>query len=422
MPDPIVYGFPRSTFVNIVRLILTHKDVTYQFHDLEPVMGKPDHLALHPFNRVPILRHGDLTIYETSAIAVYVDEAFDGAHLTPKDFKTRARMNQWVSAVNSYYYPYMIYHVTHERLVFPRARHRLRREGRRACAAQGRNGALGRRTRACPRQKLPVGRRAHDRGFLSAAEHLCVQPDGRGTVPVSEVSGVLPVAGTHGQSAGNPKGARRRATRSDPTCPRMGELAPAEILTAKRRCRGGRPPLGSTHGEAQAPRQTASPSKPCATLGISEAIAHGRNNLARTLRQRHEVIMSLKTAGVIEIPGAAGSAFDHGTFDTKSRRAFIAHTKRSTIEVIDPDAGRHITTLPGFPGAAGAVADDGEILVTNRGSASIAWLDAATLRTRSVLATAARPNGAAIVKRLALRIAACIGDEKETPTLQAFRL
>src|SRR5437762_13073828 len=119
MPDPIVYGFPRSTFVNIIRLILTHKDVVYSFHDLEPVMGKPDHLALHPFDRVPILRHGDLTVYETSAIATYVDEAFAGAHLTPKDVRARARMNQWISAVNSYYYPYMIYHVTHERLVYP---------------------------------------------------------------------------------------------------------------------------------------------------------------------------------------------------------------------------------------------------------------------------------------------------------------
>ena len=28
-------------------------------------------------------------------------------------------MNQWISSVNSYYYPYMIYHVTHERLVYP---------------------------------------------------------------------------------------------------------------------------------------------------------------------------------------------------------------------------------------------------------------------------------------------------------------
>ncbi len=119
MPDPIVYGFPRSTYVNIVRLVLVHKEVPYVFHDLEPVMGKPEHLALHPFNRVPILQHGDFAVYETSAITAYVDEAFDGPRLTPQDARARARMNQWISAVNSYFYPYMIYHVTHERLVYP---------------------------------------------------------------------------------------------------------------------------------------------------------------------------------------------------------------------------------------------------------------------------------------------------------------
>jgi glutathione S-transferase len=119
MSNPIVYGFPRSTYVNIVRLVLTYKGVAYTFQDLEPVMGKPEHLALHPFDRVPILRHGDVTVYETSAIASYIDEAFVGPRLTPQDVRVRARMNQWVSAVNSYYYPYMIYHVTHERLVFP---------------------------------------------------------------------------------------------------------------------------------------------------------------------------------------------------------------------------------------------------------------------------------------------------------------
>ena len=119
MSDPIVYGFIQSTFVNIVRLVLTHKDVPYTFHDLESVMGKPEHLALHPFNRVPILGHGDFTVYETSAIVSYIDEAFAGPKLTPRDVRARARMNQWISAVNSYYYPYMIYHVTHERRVFP---------------------------------------------------------------------------------------------------------------------------------------------------------------------------------------------------------------------------------------------------------------------------------------------------------------
>ena len=73
--------------------------------------------------------------------------------------------------------------------------------------------------------------------------------------------------------------------------------------------------------------------------------------------------MPLKKIGTIAIPGAAGSEFDHAAFDAKSRRVFIAHTARDCVEVIDHDAGRHLATLPGFPGVAGAVADDGQILI-----------------------------------------------------------
>lgn len=120
MSEPIVIGFPGSTYVHIVRLVLTHKDVPYTFRDLEPEMGTPTHLALHPFGRIPVLQHGDLTLYETSAIVTYLDETFEKPALQPKSARERARMNQWISSVNSYYYPYMIYHVTHERLVFPR--------------------------------------------------------------------------------------------------------------------------------------------------------------------------------------------------------------------------------------------------------------------------------------------------------------
>jgi len=78
--------------------------------------------------------------------------------------------------------------------------------------------------------------------------------------------------------------------------------------------------------------------------------------------------------------------------------------------------------LPGFPGAAGAVADDGQILVTNRGSASVALLDANTLETRATYRTGGRPNGAVIVAQSGLGIAACIGGDGETPTLQLFEL
>src|SRR5437667_12768595 len=117
MTDVAVLGFPRSTYVHIVRLVLAQKGVAHSFRDLEPEMGSAAHLALHPFNRVPILQHGDFTLYETSAIAAYVDEAFDGPALQPKDARPRARMNQWISAVNSYYYPYMIHPLSHERPV-----------------------------------------------------------------------------------------------------------------------------------------------------------------------------------------------------------------------------------------------------------------------------------------------------------------
>jgi hypothetical protein len=116
------------------------------------------------------------------------------------------------------------------------------------------------------------------------------------------------------------------------------------------------------------------------------------------------------------------SDFDHAAFDPKTRRVFIAHAARDCIEVIDHDAKRHIATLPGFPGVAGAVADDGDILTTNRGAATITWLDAATYEVKGVFPSGRQPNGAAIVKHLGLGIAACIGDADQGPVLQTINL
>jgi glutathione S-transferase len=119
MADPIVYGFQRSTYVNIVRLVLTHKDVRFQFNDLESRMGTAEHLALHPFNRAPILEHDGWRVYETIAIITYIDDAFDGPRLQPAAARDRARMMQWIGAVGSYYYYWFVYHLAHERIVFP---------------------------------------------------------------------------------------------------------------------------------------------------------------------------------------------------------------------------------------------------------------------------------------------------------------
>ncbi len=63
-----------------------------------------------------------------------------------------------------------------------------------------------------------------------------------------------------------------------------------------------------------------------------------------------------------------------------------------------------------------------DVLVTNRGAASLASVDALTLETRITLNTAPRPNGVAIVRHLGLGVVACIGDEAHHPELQVLSL
>ncbi len=70
MSNVTLFGFPRSTFVKVVGLILTAKGVTYSFHDTEEEMYLPIHLQRHPFGRVPALQHDDFMLYETSASAM----------------------------------------------------------------------------------------------------------------------------------------------------------------------------------------------------------------------------------------------------------------------------------------------------------------------------------------------------------------
>ena len=140
------------------------------------------------------------------------------------------------------------------------------------------------------------------------------------------------------------------------------------------------------------------------------------------LRDFQGTSMPLAVTGIIEMLGSAGVPFDHGAFDLKTRRVFVAHTGCNSVEVIDHDSRRHVGTLRNFPEAAGVVADEGHVLVTNRGSASLAWVDGDTLETRAVFGTGLRPNGVAIVPDRQLAAVACIGDETHSAKLQVLSL
>jgi glutathione S-transferase len=82
------------------------KGVPYQLKPLPP--HAPEVAAIHPFGKIPVLKHGDFELCESKAIATYIDRAFDGPPLFPQQPRDLARAEQWVSIVNTLMDPVMI--------------------------------------------------------------------------------------------------------------------------------------------------------------------------------------------------------------------------------------------------------------------------------------------------------------------------
>jgi glutathione S-transferase len=117
MTDVTIYGPAMSTYVRAARLACAEKGVSHAIEEVE--FGSEAHRKLHPFAKVPAMRHGDFVLYETEAICRYIDRAFAGPALQPTDIKALARMDQWLSAVRDYVYPVIIEELVWERLVVP---------------------------------------------------------------------------------------------------------------------------------------------------------------------------------------------------------------------------------------------------------------------------------------------------------------
>ena len=117
MTELVILGNPLSTYTRSARMACEEKGVGYTLEAVDP--STPEHRGVHPFGKIPALRHGDFGLYETMAICRYVDEAFDGPPLQPAEVAGRALMMQWMSATLDYLYPAMIRKLVFERLVAP---------------------------------------------------------------------------------------------------------------------------------------------------------------------------------------------------------------------------------------------------------------------------------------------------------------
>lgn len=103
----ILHGPAYSTYTRTVRMALAEKGVGYELREVDVMRGAgtaPDHLARHPWGKVPAFEHDGFTLFETFATGRYVDEAFPGPSLQPAEARRRARMTQICGVVDSYAY------------------------------------------------------------------------------------------------------------------------------------------------------------------------------------------------------------------------------------------------------------------------------------------------------------------------------
>jgi len=103
MSEFTVHSIPGSPFGRSVLAMLEEKKVPYRLAPVAPgTLKTPEHLALHPFGRVPVLVHNGFRLYETQAILRYLDRVLPQPALTPTDMKRAARMDQAMN-VNDWY-------------------------------------------------------------------------------------------------------------------------------------------------------------------------------------------------------------------------------------------------------------------------------------------------------------------------------
>jgi len=121
MNDFLIHSIPGSPFGRAVFLALEEKGERYRLASVAPgTFRTPEHLARHPFGRVPVMEHGDVRLYETQAILRYVDRVLPKPALTPADPRRAGRMDQLMNINDWYLFQGVASVIGFQRVVGPR--------------------------------------------------------------------------------------------------------------------------------------------------------------------------------------------------------------------------------------------------------------------------------------------------------------
>lgn len=119
--DFIVYGIPGSPYVRAALMTLEEKGARYRLSAVAPgSLKSAEHLARHPFGRIPALQHGTFRLYETQAIVRYIDRVVPAPSLTPANPQAAGRMDQILNVNDWYLFQGVASVIGFQRIVGPR--------------------------------------------------------------------------------------------------------------------------------------------------------------------------------------------------------------------------------------------------------------------------------------------------------------
>ena len=102
---PLLHGFNGSTYVRTVRMVLRDKGIDYDQNPVNVPEGETrsdEHLARHPFGKVPVLDIDGMRLRETDAICRYLEDTHPSPALIPDTPALRATMAEAINIVGSY--------------------------------------------------------------------------------------------------------------------------------------------------------------------------------------------------------------------------------------------------------------------------------------------------------------------------------
>lgn len=113
MTDLRLHGLDISVYTRIARLTAAEKGLAVELVALDPfgdgAADAADWPALQPFRRIPVLDHGRFRLYETAAIARYLDALAPEPALVPAAPRPAARMAQAIGILDAYGYRAMVW-------------------------------------------------------------------------------------------------------------------------------------------------------------------------------------------------------------------------------------------------------------------------------------------------------------------------